>query len=178
MANFTPVAYLDTWELAVSLKPRLGLFKIDTENGTSVIMLRGPRFNADDPDDELGYVQMREAGKWEEYKNTLKRITRVGAATLGALDFGRIYFELLPPGVVTPWRSGSPGYAERFLRAHLPIRTNPQAVMFSGTEGASLLPGHLTVVNRMPPSSAINMGDHARVHLVIDFRQKPKEPTP
>jgi hypothetical protein len=171
MSNFTPVCWLDTWKLACSLEARWGLFDAETPGLPKTIMLRAPRKGAD-PEDGAAYVRTREFSRWEECRNVVERIRRIAVATVGEIEFGRIFLELLPAGAVLPWERASGGYAEKFLRAHLALRSNPQAIMLSGIEGACLLPGNLTIVSRAMPCSAINLGQAPRVHLVADWRRK------
>lgn len=167
MTNFTPIVFLDAFDLACSLRARMGLFK-PVEGGGREIAMRYPKR------DGSGWLQSREAAKWQEYRNTLSQIKRLGELGLHEVEFGRIAFDLLPPRSTLPWATHEADDPP-FLLAVLPIRTNPLAVTFSGAEGMHLLPGRLTIVNRMPPCSAINLGDHGRVHLTIEFRQHARE---
>lgn len=175
--NFVFVAFIDTFELAASLRTRLGLFPEGGER--RVLLLRGPRKDALDPDDDIGFVPARVVARWPEMGNMIERVRRVGSAVMeragsspATLEFGRIYLELLMPGAQLAWPAETSAYAERFSRAHLPLRTNPGCLVVAGVEAWQPLPGNLTAVARRVPLYAINCGEQPRVHLIVDFRKK------
>jgi hypothetical protein len=170
MTNFVPVAFLDTFDLACSLRPRLGMFKMTEHAGLRTLPLRG--FRKDTESDAEDFVMYAVTTKWVELSNMRGRLKRIGDQSLGEVEFGRIWFEMLDPGAVVPWQPAdlSP-YAERWTVMHLPVRTNPGAVMYAGTEQSSPGAGWLTVVNARAQRSAVNLGDHSRIHLVAEFRK-------
>lgn len=168
MSNFAPVAFLDTWELAASLRTRMGLFD---KGEPRILPIRGPRATADDPDDDTGFVFYKAASQWAELKSMLARISRLGDG-FGGIEFGRIFLELLPPGDCLPWTLEDSAYNVRFMRAELPLRTNPAAIVYSGPESAHLAPGWLTIINHRARHSAANHGEHPRIHLCLDHRRK------
>lgn len=161
MQNFRAIAALDTFDLIPSVRARLSLFR-PGERGERVIHLRWPEGEA--------WKRSREWGKWAELQNTIGRIQRVGEQIVGKVERGRIFLEMLDPGGILQWRTEEGPYYENFLRVHLPIRTNPAAVIWSGAEFSHLPAGQLTLVNVRAPSSAVNMGEYSRVHLICDFR--------
>lgn len=169
--NFASIAFLDPFELIGSLRQRMGLFGPSAGGGLRSLPVRGPRANADDPDDDLGFVLYKDAGKWVELKNTLGRIKRIGDQG-GGIEFGRIALELLPPGVCLPWAFEDSTYNARFNRAYLALRTNPGVTLFSGNESWSPIIGLLTVANRRVRHSAVNLGEHPAIWLAVDFRRK------
>ena len=103
------------------------------------------------------------------------RLKREAEKIAGPIDLGRIQIEMLDPGVTLPWTTESGPYIERYTRVHMALRTNPATLMVSGNEAASLAVGWVTAVNVRAPCTAINMGAHPRVHLVLDWKRK--EPT-
>lgn len=167
MTAFTPILWLDTYDLACSLRARAGLYRAQ-DDGTKHIRLRYPQ-NIDDP--ETRWLQSRDLAKWVELRTMLDRIRAVGDKTLGHIEFGSIFVELLLPGVALPWVKSDGWYAESYLRLHLPLRTNPAALLFVGAEAQHLLPGALNIVGRNALCSAINAGIAPRAHLVVDFRK-------
>lgn len=173
MANFTPIVFLDTFDLAASLRERMGFFKpVPDQLGVRAIHYRGLKQDTEEEDEQFtGYTV---TARWVELANTVKRIKRIGDQFVGGegIEFGRIFLEMLDPETALPWRVNSAPYFQHFARAHLPLRTNPAARQFVGTESAHLLPGQLTVVNMRGLSSALNLGEDPRVHLVLDFRRK------
>lgn len=166
--NFAPVFWLDTFELAGSLRTRAGLFKADPDQpGLRILAVRGFRKGTEEADED--FVSYSPATKWVELTNLLGRMRRIGQ-NVGGAEFGRVFLEMLDPGVALPWHRETTPYFERWKRAVLPIRTNPGTMMFAGTEAYSPGVGWLTVFNPLVPCSAINTGEYARVHLVVDFR--------
>ena len=162
MPAFTPIAFIDTFDLVASLPPHLGLF-IQVAEGRRILLLRWSRKDTDD-----AFAWHKTYSRWIEAKNMLGQLKRIGDAHLGSFEFGRVFLEMLTPGATLPWRTPE---ETDFLRAHLPLRTNPQARMYAGTETVHLLPGQLTIVSG-GPQCAINLGSWPRVHLVCDFRKK------
>ena len=169
MANFVPLLFLDAHELAASLRQHTGLF----DHGTPrILTIREPRNNTTEDDEDFIW-RAALVKKWRELHHFLGRTRREAEKAFGPQDIGHIYLEMLDAGVRLPWADGLSGsYAERYTRLHLALRTNPQAMMYSGAEVASPAPGWLTAVNFRVPHSAINLGDWPRVHLVVDFRKK------
>ena len=175
MAHFTPIVFVDIFDLAASLRERMGLFKPDRV-GEHILPIRGNRKDTDPAEDNfVGYANV---AKWVELKNALSRIKRLGDERLGEVEVGRIFLEMIAPTLNPgPWRREIDPYFERFTRLHLPIRTNPAAMMLAWTgseapEVAHLRPGHLTIINVRVPHTSINLGEWPRIHLVIDFRKK------
>lgn len=161
--NFLTFGFLDTFDLAASLKPRLHLFPPANEEGQRILNIRWP--NA-----EGGWTVRKDASRthWVELHNTLSRIQRLG----NQFERGRIWMEVLEPGARLNWQhEESNGYS----RLHLPLRTNPAAIVIAGIEARHLLPGTLTVI---PTSGwcAVNLGEWARVHLCVEFKQKEQQP--
>lgn len=171
MSNFVPIAHLDTFDLASSLRSRFGMFKAAEAGEMRVLPLRGFR-KGTEPDAE-DFVMYAVTTKWVELSNMRGRLKRLGDQMLGNIEFGRIWFEMLDAGRWVQWREAESGpYAERWTTLHLPIRTNPAAMMYAGAEAGSPGQGWVTIVNTRVPQSAINLGEHSRIHLVAEFRKK------
>jgi hypothetical protein len=169
MTNFTIVAFQDVYELACSLRSRVSLFKGEAP---SVIQIRGPRANADDPDDDLSFVRYKDGAKWQELINTLTRLKRLGDQMLGGIEFGRIFIERIDSGVTINFAQRTGGYVERFTRLYVALRTNPATIHHSGAEGWHLQVGQIVAVNQRVPCAALNLGDHWSAALVVDFRKR------
>lgn len=170
MLNFIFLPYVDTFDLACSLRPRAALF-----GGKEIrtLMLRGPKKGAEDTDNAAVYIRSREAVRWAELKAVLNTVEQHAERIAnGPVDFGRVYLEWLDAGAVAPWKRFSGIYYERFWRLHLALRSNPGAMLYSGPEALQLLPGQLTQVNVRTPHSALNFGISPRIHLVIDLAQR------
>lgn len=172
MANFVPIAFLDTWEVAASLYggDRMGLFR---KGEPATLPLRGPTGNADDPDDELAFINYRQTlGRWPEMKRLLERLRQIAKPAIGEVELGLVFLEMLLPGQALPWALTDSAYMARHQRAHLAIRTNPRAMLYAGGDHYHAFPGQLTIVNERARHSAVNFGEWPRIHLVLDFRPK------
>lgn len=171
--SFAAIAWVDVFELACSLRARAGLLAKPGE--WRIVNLRGPKAEAD-PEDDAAFVRFKAATQWPELSNVLSQLQRLGVErTGGPVEFGRQYLEMLAPGAVVPWERAEGGYAERFSRVHLALRTNPAATTFIGGAAANMQPGVVNLIDRRVPYSAINLGTSWRCHLVVDFRQKEQE---
>lgn len=168
--NFQPIAFLDTFELTASLRTKMGLFRPDVD-GPMSLPVRGPRANADDPDDDLAFVIYKDAARWVELKTMLSRLKRIGDQG-GGIEFGRIDMKLLKPGATVPWETDGGSYAERFTHAVLPLRTNPGVMLYSGIESWAPVIGLLTMVNHRVVRSAVNLGEHPAIWLAVDFKRR------
>lgn len=170
MANFVPLLFVDHIDLAGSLRRYEGLY----DHGTPRILpIRFPR-KGTEPEDEDFVSGPRDSAiaKWVELKNFLGRLKREAEKLTGPIDLGLVFLDMLDPGATLPWTTESGVYIERFTRVHLALRTNPATLMVSGCETASPALGWVTAVNVRVPCTAINLGQHPRVHLVVDFKKK------
>lgn len=163
MLNFTQIAFLDPYELACSLRPRLALFGEADENGRRSMPIRWQG-------DEGRWLRPKEVAKWPELNNTLSRIEQIGMTIVGPVERGRISFEMLDPGAALPWRRETDPYFAEYWRVHMAIRTNPGCILYAGAESVNLWPGQIVRVGQSTPQSAQNLGDWPRIHLVADFR--------
>ena len=166
--NFTPLAFIDPFDMIASLPTRLGLF--GKGEGLRQITVRGPRPGGD-PDDDLAFAYYKRA-MWPEMKAMLERIKRLGEG-VGGVEFGRITLDLLPAGVVLPWAEPDLGeYTVRFVRSHLALRTNPGVITYSGSESMHLPSGMLALVNQRVWTATANHGETAMIRLALDTRKK------
>lgn len=167
MANLTIVTHVDAFDLTASLPERIGMFR-SVGNGSRVIPLRMLKKAELDTD---AYAWNQVFGKWPEMKTLATRLRRLGDARFGngGIGFGLVFLEMLDAGTATEWQK--PDDTD-WLRVHLPLRTNPRALIFAEHECASLPPGQLTLVNQACWRCAVNWGEWPRIHLVADVRQK------
>ncbi len=161
--TFAALAWVDVFDLAASLRLRVGHFPKTGDR--RVLMLRGPKKDAEDPDDTATYVRF--FAKWPEIKNLTDEVRRASGAPL---EFGRIFLEMLMPGGIISWKRDDSEYAQRFQRVHIALRTNPHAFVFIGGAVVNMQPGLINLVEPRLPMSALNLGTTWRCHLVCDFR--------
>ena len=155
--NFSPVAFIDVWDIAASLRDR---------RGAPIMPLRGYRKDTEPEDEQFGaYAATRD---WQEYDDLRDRLRRLGEP-MGGIEIGCVHLDTLRPGELRAWTEARP--LSKWSVAHLPIRTNPQSALIAGTESATLAVGLLTVVSTLVPHAAINLGETPRIHLVIEFRK-------
>jgi hypothetical protein len=170
--NFVSIRWFDCYELACSLRSRMGLFQKAAEGEPRILPIRGPRKGTgEDDDDFVFYAAAVGKGKWPELTGMLNRIKRQGEA-IGGVEFGNVFIELLSGGSALPWRAERGEYFTRYERSHMALRTNPAALMYSGLETLHMAEGWLNAVNVCALHSAVNLADTPRIHLVLDTRAK------
>lgn len=137
------------------------------------LVLRSPARGHEEAEDAFVWSATMAKGKWPEIGNLLGRLKRDADARFGEIEFGHAWLELLDRNTTMPWTPPADGlYVEQHTRLHLALRTNPACVLFAGTEAWHAAAGFLTVVNRRVPTSAANLGEYGRIHLVADVRKK------
>jgi hypothetical protein len=167
-SNFLPLLFVDHIDLAGSLRRHEGLY----DHGTPRILpVHMPRKGSADEEDFVWCQTVREK-KWVAMTNFLGRLKREAEKLVGPIDLGLVFLEMLDAGTAVVMGAGSGAYIERYTRVHVALRTNPAALMVSGSEASSPAPGWVTAVNVRVPCYAVNMGQHPRVHLVVDFKKK------
>lgn len=155
MPNLLPIAFIDTFDIAASLRPRMGKFD-EAADGSYVFPLRG-RGEGD------AFVVKKELAGWPEAKAVLGKLQRLDRG----VELGDVFLEMLAPQTWLNWRMRHTDW----MRLHLPLRTAPGAIVYSGAESAHLLPGQATVVNQAVPTTAVNFGETSRIHLIVDFKR-------
>lgn len=161
MAAFTVMGFVDPFDLLCSLKGRLGGFQ---GTGLRVLHLRAPRKS--EPDE---YLDTRELSRWPEARAVLDRISQAGRARMGAdVDIGRVFLEMLDAGTGTrPRRDLSHG-SQRYARLICGLRCNPGSILWCPPEQHILTAGEVVLTTATLYQGAINMGEFARINLVID----------
>lgn len=180
--NFTPVGWIDVYDLACSLRPRLSQFQ---GTGTRVLPLRGPRKDTS-PDDEYGYVDSRLLAKWVEVRAAVDRIRDAAAMWArsgntgggGAVEFGRIFLDMLDGGgAINPLRRDNRAYWSRHVRLLVGIRCPPHAYLWAPPEQLVIQPGQVVMTSPALWHAAINLSETPRVNLVVDVK-KASTPSP
>lgn len=179
MTHFRPVTHLDTFALVASLHGRRSLFDAITlrqdtpgspHKDTRSIFLRGPddpnatTWFQDVPHKDYGWLE-----SWPEAQDVLDHIAV--ALKVPGMVFGKVMVIELKAGGALGWHRDEGPYSERHVRYHLPLVSNPGAILYSGPEQAHLPVGLLTHFDNRSLHSAANHGAHARIHLVADVRR-------
>ena len=173
MANLMPVGWIDVYDLACSLRSRVSEFQ---GTGTRQLPVRGPRAGGDG-DDEYAFVESRRplVRKWVELDTVRRKIEDAATQRIGgAIEFGRIFFEMLDPGVHQGLRRDSRPYAARHARLIVGIRSNPGCWLWCPPEQFLLSAGQVIMTTAGLLHAAVNLGDTPRVNLVIDVKAKPQ----
>lgn len=118
-------------------------------------------------------IMLRSGGKdlpilkeWKSAKNLITKISNAAAPFLDGkpAKINTAYIYTLVPNEREEW-----GYLQPDgIRAYLPLLPSPNAMLFSGIEGANPPVGMLTVVNRAQPFSALNLGPVAATWMIVD----------
>ncbi len=121
------------------------------------------------------HIHLREDGKdlpvlkeWKSAKGLLTKVANAASVLLGGktADIVKASVWALEPDGIEDWGFDT----GQTVRAYLPLLPSPGAMLFIGTEGANPPVGQLTVIDRRPPFSAINVGPVAAVWLVVDAK--------
>jgi hypothetical protein len=106
--------------------------------------------------------------EWVTAKTLLTKVANAASVLLGGkpADIVTASIWTLEPGGIEDW-GFDPG---EHVRAYLPLLPSPGAMLYIGTEGANPPVGQLTVINRHPPFSAVNLGPVAATWLVADAK--------
>jgi hypothetical protein len=156
IAAFIPLAWLDTWALAASLRGKLPLFE-ERALGLSVFTA----VNEQKLDKEAA------SDKWRALYNMIARIRKLSSPPPHLVS---IRLERLAGGAASMWAKHSD------MVAVLPIISNPAAWHFSGPSAQVLLPGALTGLDARLPRCALNLwADAPSIFMVVEYRAKPIE---
>ena len=127
---------------------------------------------------EDGTIFLRRDGKdepilkeWKSAKNLLTKVANAAAPYLGNKPANIIMAKIftLVPNEREDWNVPR----TEGVRAWLNLLPSPGAMLFSGIEGMNPPVGALTVINRRPIFSAVNLGPCAATWLVLDAELTP-----
>jgi hypothetical protein len=138
----------------------------DTHCSSDMLLLRGGRqggpedFTTDDVSDQ-------------EILSSLPYFSSLISADgpFGQPSFAFI-FRMRPMGVSRAHIDDDPAWKKPF-RIHIPITTNPDAVLLSDTNAKHLEPGEVWSFDNQAMHGVVN-GDSVRTHLIIDVPRNPK----
>ena len=164
MLNFSPAGFIDPFELLCSLKGRLHLF---TGTGLRVLHLRAPRKS-----EPNAYIDLRDLTRWPEAQAVLDQVAETAEKRAGhAVELGRAYLEMLDAGAATAPRKIAGDYAARHARVVVGLRCNPGSYLWCPPDQVVLTSGQAVLTSPALYHGALNAGETARIHLIIDVRQ-------
>lgn len=178
--SFTPITYIDVWPLSAALFKERARFSENTKRQeqpggahkeTQSILLRGP----EDADEENWFLDIKQVDypilkNWKSAKSVLERVRKA----VNNRPLGKVMIVQLRPAASVAWHVDNGPYYDAYHRLHLPLVTNPGAQMFSGLAALHIPVGHLIHIDNRVLHSAINVGQHPRIHMIIDVK-KPEE---
>ncbi len=146
--NFAIVGHVDTWRVAAWLYARrhqdIGILRLP--GGTDNVADKAP----------LAFLAR------------CRRVLQIAYPGVPVGENGAAWLDTLPPGGCLDWKREPPGEWARFI---VPIVTNPGDRIFCGAEMFIPIVGCMFQIAHQVPHCAINMGENARVHLIIDFKK-------
>lgn len=151
LITFTPIAFVDTWALASSLRSKLSLL----DDVGIFLARRGDKWNG----------EVRKS--WTPLWNVLARMRRMPAAA--DHELGSVWVEERKPHAEGAW---APGEDDGWIEARVALVTNPSAYVFCGIAAQHFPVGSLIAVNRGLPRCRVNWGDQSCYHLVVEFKKR------
>lgn len=164
MPNFSPAGFIDPFDLLCSLKGRLHLF---SGTGVRVLHLRAPRKS-----EPNAYIDLRELARWPEAQAVLDEVAEAAAKRAAhPVELGRAYLEMLDPGAAIAPRKVAGDYATIHARVVVGLRCNPGSYLWCPPDQVVLTPGQAILTSPALYHGALNAGETARIHLIIDIRK-------
>ena len=116
---------------------------------------------------------------WKSLRNLLGRARKAIFADQFLRDMvdptappGRIVISVLQPNSVMQPHIDLGEYAQRHLRFHLALQTNPACVLHARIENLHLPAGGLAFLNVLEPHWAANWGSSPRSHVIFELRRR------
>ena len=109
--------------------------------------------------------------RWKTAATFIERLKAEGAPFIGDNpEVGPIWIERLNGDTATPWtKYENPDW----LRIEVALTATPLAWLYCGGDGAVIPVGQVCYVNHQAPTSAVNFGNRARIHLIAHVRRPP-----
>jgi hypothetical protein len=121
-------------------------------------------------DQDLRHISPTRLPRYDDYSRALQPVFDVLAAGLCESGWCArcILTRLRPGGVIAPHVDH--GFSlERSHRVHIPIVTSGDVRFEVGGEVRNMAAGEMWEINNMRRHGVENTGDHARVHLIVDW---------
>jgi hypothetical protein len=159
--SIQPLGFLDTRQLTA-----LYVLKHEKAAENGVLRLR------DFKDDETDPTDLPILREWKSARAVLARVRSAAAPFFEGRPptLGRAWIETVPPMAGTPWAAEQDDYAEAHHRTRTCLIPCPGAMSYSGQASANLLVGIVNLIDHRQLCSEVNMGEHSRVHLIVDVK--------
>lgn len=110
--------------------------------------------------------------EWNSGRALLARLRSEAAKHFKGVtpELGKVWIEVLPPKSGTPWTVEEGDYALAHVRTRTCLIPSPGAISYCGASNAGLLVGVVNLVDHRQLCSEVNLGEHTRVHLIVDVR--------
>ncbi len=89
-----------------------------------------------------------------------------------AAPLGRVVISIIARDGLIVWHTDLGRYAERHLRFHVPLTTNPGCALSCRAEQVHMPVGSLWWFNTGVPHCATNWGDTTRCHVIFELRRR------
>lgn len=174
-AQFCKLVAHDPWAGATPLAQMTD----DTMPHKSLLLRVQNASSIDNWFDDLPMFDQPEYEKWK----SLKRLMTQARKAIFADDFlsrhldaskptGRMVISIMKPRGTMTWHSDVGEYAERHMRFHLVLQTNPLCKLYCGPEMIHAPVGALVYLNALEQHSAANWGATPRSHVIFELRRK------
>lgn len=152
MTPFTPIAHIDTWAVAASLRSKLSLFE-EQAPGWSIVPVIG-----------YGYGQsLAQVADWRALRNLIGRLK----LRMPTIEISSMRLDKIAPDAETEWQT----FANPI--AILPIITNPANWFFCGAHVRLLPVGGLTALGQYLKLGVVNWwNDSPAIHVLIEYHMK------
>ena len=185
MSYLRAVTHLPTSALEAAAYRNRAVFEKEVRqmpDGTEALFLRGPKDATDDNwIEDVRHVDypVLAAKEWQAAKNALVHVRRAVQADMDRVPqyagqelgpLGKAMIARLVPQGHIDWHIDHGTYAAKHWRFHLPLVTNPLAYAYAPGEAFHFPVGALFFQPSQILHSFVNFGQHAALHLVVDFR--------
>lgn len=155
-----PLGFLDTSAFTAAYVAK---YKKSVEDG--ILNLRDARDDGEVT--ALGVLK-----EWNSARALLQRLRAAAAPFFDGVtpELGKAWVEVLPPRSGTPWVVEEGDYALTHVRTRTCLIPSPGAISYCGASFVQLAVGTVNQIDHRQLCSEVNLGEHTRVHLVVDVR--------
>lgn len=161
-----PLGFLETSAITASVVSKYR----DALLETGALPLRGPATG--DPAADCLHIDLPLLEEWNSARSTLTRLRNAIGARLGKQAiFGKVALIALRAGEWAEWAIDRNPYADQYMRLHITLVPSENPRLFSGDATVAPGVGHVLCVDHRRPHSAVNLGNHWWIQLIVDVRR-------